>query len=211
MPDTHIGPAGLRLIKLMVGTPPQTINDLIKSAGVTRTAVMEQLNELVAAKLVDRQTVRVTGRGRPRHIYSATGAALMLLYSGSEHLVVPEIWRAIEEIGGPKLIKRIVRRVSHALAGQYNSRITSKTPRQRLERFVELLREEGVLVEVAHENGHMVVHKRSCPFVALGDEKQTVCALDLEMMTTVIGKPVRRTACRHDGAPCCVIELAGDS
>ena len=42
-----------RVMKLLIGTPPQTISDLICAMGVTRTAVAEQLNELLAAGLVE--------------------------------------------------------------------------------------------------------------------------------------------------------------
>lgn len=52
-------------MKLLVGNPPQTITDLIRAAGVTRTAVTEQLNELVAAGFVERSMERLSGRGRP--------------------------------------------------------------------------------------------------------------------------------------------------
>jgi predicted ArsR family transcriptional regulator len=53
-----------------------------------------------------------------------------------------------------------------------------------------------------------VLHKRSCPFLRMVDEKRSICCVDLEMMTAIVGKPVRRTACRHDGSPCCTFEVA---
>ena len=76
MADATVSAAGLRIVKLLVGNPPQTVSDLIDTTGVTRTAVTEQLNELVAAGFVERSTERLTGRGRPRHLYKATDAAL---------------------------------------------------------------------------------------------------------------------------------------
>ena len=54
MPDAIISAAGLRIVKLLVGNPPQTVSDLIGATRVTRTAVTEQLNELVAAGYVER-------------------------------------------------------------------------------------------------------------------------------------------------------------
>jgi hypothetical protein len=30
------------------------------------------------------------------------------------------------------------------------------------------------------------------------------------MMTEVVGRPVRLTACRHKGDPCCVVEILDD-
>ena len=68
MVHATVTPAGLRVVKLLVGNPPQSIADLMDATGVTRTAVTEQLNELVAAGFVERRTERVAGRGRPRHL-----------------------------------------------------------------------------------------------------------------------------------------------
>jgi predicted transcriptional regulator len=83
MPDATISAAGLRVVRLLVGNPPQTVSSLIRATGVTRTAVTEQLNELIAAGFVERDTERLSGRGRPRHLYRTTQAALVLLFASN--------------------------------------------------------------------------------------------------------------------------------
>ncbi len=200
----------MRIVRLLVGKPPQTVADLIKLTGVTRTAVTEQLNELVAAGFVDRGTESPAGRGRPRHTYSATNAALCLLFAGNQQLVVPAMWRAIEEAGGEALSKKVLRRVSRALAEHYSRQITVKDPKRRFRQLIELLGEEGVLVEAEQRNGNVVLSKRSCPFITMLDESHSVCCVDQAMMTQVVGRPVRRTACRYEGDPCCTFEIAGN-
>ncbi len=211
MPDATISAAGLRIVKLLVGNPPQTVADLVRAAGVTRTAVTEQLNELVAAGFVDDSIERRPGRGRPRRLFSVTHDSLVWLFPDSHHLVVPAIWWAIEDVGGPELTKQILRRVSRYLADHYSAKITAQTPKERLRQFVELLREEGVLVEITDEDGQPTLHKRSCPFISMVDEKRRGCTLDLGMMSMVVGRPVRRIDCRHERAPCCSFEIATDA
>ena len=100
MPEPTISSAGLRIVKLLVGNNPQTVSDLIRATGVTRTAVTEQLNELVTSGFVERNIERLLGRGRPRHVYSANQSALLLLFPNSPNLLVPAIWNAIDEVGG---------------------------------------------------------------------------------------------------------------
>ena len=39
MLNATISPAGLRIVKLLVGHPPKTVASLIRATGVTRTAV----------------------------------------------------------------------------------------------------------------------------------------------------------------------------
>ncbi len=207
MPEATISAAGLRVVKLLVGTPPRTVADLIKSTGVTRTAVTEQLNELVAAGFVQRGTERLPGRGRPRHLYTATDASLLLLFANNQRLVVPAIWRAIREAGGEKLLGNVLKRVSRILADHYNRRITAEKPRERLREMIDLLADEGGLIDAVEEDGQLVMYKRSCPFLAMTDDKRSICCVDQEMMSIVVGKPVRRTSCRHEGAPCCTFEI----
>lgn len=207
MAEAIVSAAGMRVIKLLVGNSAQTVADLIKATGVTRTAVTEQLNELVAAGFAQRSTERLPGRGRPRHLYAATSHALLLLFASNQQLVVPAMWRAIHEVGGTKLTQRVLKHVSRSLADHYSRRITAKEPEERLKQMTELLREEGVLVEIQEEDGHVVLRKRSCPFFSMLDEARNVCCVDLEMLTAVVGRPVRRIASRHDGDPCCEFGL----
>lgn len=203
----RVTPAGLRIIRLLVGNPPQTISQLMKAAGVTRTAIAEQLNELEAAGFVRRDTERLSGRGRPRHVYVATRAALVLLFATNQELLVPAIWRAIRAEAGEDLNRRIVRRVSREMAAHYKQRITGTRPRDRFRQLARVLREEGAVVETEENNGKLVMYKRSCPFISMLDEHQTVCSVDQEMMRAIVGRPVRRIDCRHEGAPCCAFEI----
>ncbi len=211
MSDATISAAGLRVVKLLVGNPPQTVSDLIRTAGVTRTAVTEQLNELVAAGFVERDTERLPGRGRPRHLYKATNAALVLLFAGNQRLVVPAIWRAIRDVGGENLAQKVLKRVSRALAEHYNAKITATKPRERLRQFMDLLTTEGGLIEaVEDDEGQLVLYKRSCPFISMVDQQRSVCYIDQQVISAVVGRPVRQTACRHEGAPCCTFEILGE-
>lgn len=209
-PDMTVSAAGMRIIRLLVGRPPTTVTSLIRSTGVTRTAVTEQLNELVAAGFVERTVEKLEGRGRPHHMYAATPHALLLLFASNQGQIVPAMWQAIAEIGGDELVHQVLKRVSRTLADHYRRRVRGTTPRKRLNEMLQLLREEGGIVEVGHgEEGQLLMHRRSCPFYNMFEERtKAVCCIDQEMISEVVGIPVRRTACRHEGAPCCTFELA---
>jgi len=207
MSDATVSAAGLKIIKLLVGNPPHTVSDLIQATGVTRTAVTEQLNELMTAGFVEQSAERLPGRGRPRHLYKTTDAALVLLFSSNQRLVVPAIWQAIGDIGGAELMAKVLKKVSRTLADHYNSKITAKKPEDRLRQLMEILTEEGGILEMAEEDGKTVLYKRSCPFISMIDENHAICSIDIDMMSHVVGRPVRRIACRHEGDPCCKVEI----
>jgi predicted ArsR family transcriptional regulator len=210
MMSPTISPAGLRIVKLLIGQPPKTVAGLIRSTGVTRTAVTEQLNDLVAARLVERSVERLPGRGRPRHMYKATDAA-MLLFANDQQLVMSALWRAIYDVCGEEVAKRVVKRVSRTIIEHYSQRVTAKKPLERLRQFTSLLSGDGELVELADShNGHWTLHRRSCPFASMGDARQVVCRIDQEVINAVVGWHVRRVACRRDGSPCCTFEIASE-
>ncbi len=209
MSDPTVSAAGMRVLKQLVGNPPQTIADLMEATGVTRTAVTEQLNELVAGGFAARETERVMGRGRPRHLYSSTESALLLLFATSQRLVVPAIWRAIEELYGADGAQQVLRRVGEIVAKHYRAKIRSRNPNKRLMELSKIFSEEGALIDATEQpSGEVVLHKRSCPFVSMLDEKRAVCGLDLEMMEQIVGAPVNRIACRHEGDARCTFEVA---
>lgn len=208
MTEATISAAAMRIVKLLVGSPPQPVSELIKLYPVTRTAITEQLAELREAGFVERTTEPLPGRGRPHHLYRATDAALLLLFANNQNLVVPAIWQALAEEGGPELVAKIRARVSRTVAEHYKQKITSQEPAQRLREFGELMEREGGMVEVSG-NGHgLVLRKLSCSFLCMFDQDRTICRLDEEIIAEVVGCPVRRVLCRHDGDACCSFELA---
>lgn len=206
MSTAVVTPAGMRMIRLLVGRPPQHIADLVAGAGVTRTAVTEQLNELVEAGFV-RRTLERTGRGRPRYRYEATDAALSALFTNNQRLLAPALLRALREIGGPELSQAVLDRVSQALADHYSGRIRSTLPHERLRELAEVLQDEGVLVDFEESHGRYVIRERTCPYIDMIDEDRTVCAVEKRMMEQVTGGPIKAVACRLDGCPGCTFEM----
>jgi DeoR family transcriptional regulator, suf operon transcriptional repressor len=207
MADVTISSAGLRVVKLLVGNPPKSITELIKAMGVTRTAVTEQLHELESAGFVERIREKLPGRGRPRHLFRATSAALLILFANNQHLVVPAIWKAIEDCGGRPLTKKVLAHVSRELADHYSSQITAAEPKDRVRQFVRLLEQEGGLVDIAQKDGRLTISKRSCAFLSMADEQRRICSVDVDMISKIAGCPVRQVACRQDGDPCCAFEI----
>jgi DeoR family suf operon transcriptional repressor len=209
--DATVTESGMRLVKLMVGKPPLGIAELTKAVGVSRTAVSARLNDLMAAGFVERTLYRSSRRGRPHNVYTTTDAALVLLFANHQRLVMPAIWKAIYKLGNDKLTNDLLDLVAEELAGHYRPMVTEQEPKQRLRQMQELLCKEGGLVELGTgRHGQLVMRKRTCPFLVMADEKQSICLVDQKMMSLVVGQPVRRVASRHDGEPCCSFELVED-
>jgi DeoR family transcriptional regulator, suf operon transcriptional repressor len=207
MTEATVSAASMRIVRLLVGQPPQTVTELGTQLNITRTAITEQLNELLAAGFVEKTIERLPGRGRPRHLFRTTNAALALLFANNQQMVVPAIWEALEQIGGESLTERVLRQLSLNLAKHYRERVTGNTPAERLRQLATVLTEEGGLVEVSSENGELVLRKRSCAFISMFEATGKICHVDECFLHELVGAPVRRTACRHQGDPCCTFEI----
>ncbi|MCS7238208.1 MAG: MarR family transcriptional regulator [Thermoguttaceae bacterium] len=204
MSELHVSPAAMRIVRHLVGRPPQSIAELMQATGVTRTAIMEQLGELSAQGLVERTTERLPGRGRPRHRYILTEKALRLLFQGNQHLLVPALLRAIEELAGDALRRKILKRAAKTLADYYSRQIRASDPVARLSELCELIQKEGGVAEIVPSgNGSVIFRKRSCAFISMFEEARCVCAVDRELLGQVLGVPVRQVTSRHDGHFCC--------
>ncbi len=209
MPDVTVSAAGMRLVKLLVGNPPQAIQEVCDATGITRTAVTEQLDELLAAGYVQRSVQRRSHRGRPRYVYSVTDAGLADLFMGNQWLLVPALWRAVEDVGGTKLKNRVLNKASRTVANHYKDQIKGNTPEKRLREVARVLREiEGNEVEVEKgPDGKLLLRKRTCSFFTMFEATRSVCRMDEKILSELVGVPVRRIASRHDGSPCCVFQI----
>ncbi len=205
MPEL-ISPAAYRILRLLVGTPPQSIAQLTKASGVTRTAVIEQLSELMAQNLVTREVDKGPRRGRPRHLYAATDLALERVFPPSRHLL-PSLVQAIDEHGGSELRQDIFQRLGEILAGRYRPKLQGLAPSARLETLVRLMQEEGVLIDVEKHPSGFTLRERTCPFVDLVCPDRAVCEMEGAMFSGLIGWPVKLAQCRLDGCASCVFQL----
>ena len=73
------------------------------------------------------------------------------------------------------------------------------------------MEQEVRLVEVSGDGQQLLLRKRSCGFLSMFDQERTICRLDEDMISDVVGCPVHRVLCRHDGDACCSFELSNHS
>ena len=210
MSRTNISEAGMRIIRLLIGYPPHRMNDLILKTGVTRTAITEQINELIEAGFVEQTIERFQGRGRPRFLFSATPLALKQLFAGNQSTVVPAIWRAVRRYCNPDTVMKICHEVAQDIADQFNPLIAATDPKERLQHFHNLHRETGQLAQLTVHDKGLSFSKLSCPFISMYDESGTICMIDHLAMAKIVGTEIQRTSYRHHNDHCCVYTIFDD-
>lgn len=206
-----VSEAGMRIMRQLIGQPPQTMTQLIDVLKVTRTAVSEQLSELTAIGYVGQTLVHCGGRGRPRFSFSATELAMRRLFEGNQDIVVPAMWRSIRRHFDDEAVEKIAHDVAVEIARQFTKQMKGKSYRSRMKEFVDILVRTGRLAEYHEKKNGVEIRKFNCPFISMADETGTLCRIDRLCMQIIVGNkelaPVKLTSSRHDGNSCCTFYL----
>jgi predicted ArsR family transcriptional regulator len=133
---------------------PLSPDRLASLIGISRTAVLQQLRALTAGGLVRKSSVR-HGVGRPRHLYELTLRAQDHFPSNYTALTAG-LLRAMDDVGGPKLIEQVFQTRRHQLAQQIRGRLAEKgledAPLEDRARELALIQDEqGYLCECRRE------------------------------------------------------------
>lgn len=182
------------------------MTELIAATGVTRTAVTEQLNELVAADYIERTQQR-SGRGRPKHLYSLTSKALRLLFANNQQLMAPAMLEAMRELGGEAFSRQVMIRAGERLLAHYRNYVTATTPVARLYQLAERLQVEGIVVEIEQTAEATTLSCKTCPYIDLVEPSRTVCQVEAEMIGKLVDRLVIMQGNRLDGASCCTFAM----
>lgn len=206
-----ISEAGMRIMRQLVGHPPQTMSDLVQALHVTRNAVTEQMDELIARNLVRQTLEDGKRRGRPRYLFTATENAMRHLFDGHQDIVVPTMWRMVRKYYGDEAVGTLVDEIAREVSDFYRCQMKCRTCRDRAREFVDLLIDNGRLIECRETRHCIDICKFNCPFASMADVTGNLCCVDRVAMQLIIGNgkraPVRLVASRNEGNPCCTFRL----
>jgi predicted ArsR family transcriptional regulator len=214
------------LLELLRQTGGLSIQELMERLAVTATAVRQRLDRLCAAGLVEKEEIRVVGRGRPSHRYSLSESGLRALDRNMVELA-KVVWDEIQAIDDQAVRNYLLGRISKRLAAEYGQAATAELgslrvrgikPRYstapnnpaasqtnseltaRLERLAETLRERQFPVIVEQDPSTMlpILKINGCPYPELSDKGHNICEVEEAMFSQLLGDPVKLRHCRCD-------------
>jgi len=199
------------VIDLLRKHPAMTVLELAATLEVTATAVRQRLTRLMGQGYVERWSTKA-GRGRPSHSYSLTGKGRRKAGSNLSDLAVA-LWKEIVAIQDPSVRRVLIQRVSERLAEGYADRVEGLSVEQRMEQLADLFRERRVPFNVERDATRVQLKAVSCPYPDLADRDRTICAMERQLLTRLLGTRLTQNECRLDGDACCsfepeVLELA---
>jgi predicted ArsR family transcriptional regulator len=199
-PQDILTPAG-QILEFLLRNGPGSIKELEQAAGVTATAVRQQLASLTAEGLVTMSKER-QGVGRPRNLYHLTERSHSLFAYYSDELALDLIGELLETEGTDKL-RYLLNRVGVKLAGQYRRQIKGDAMGDRVRQLSTLLDRRGIRVDLEHNDDVIVLREYNCPYHDLASVHRDVCEMERNAFSLALGAEVTLGNCIQDGHHSC--------
>ena len=193
-------PAG-QILEFLLRNGPASIKDLEQAAGVTATAVRQQLASLIGESLVTISKER-QGVGRPRNLYRLTDRSHSLFACYCDELALDLIGELLETEGADKL-RYLLNRVGAKLASQYRRQIKGEAMGDRVRQLSLLLDRRGVRVALEHRDDVIVLNEYNCPYHDLASVHRDVCEMERNAFSLALDAEVTLKSCIQDGHHSC--------
>ncbi|MCC7087084.1 MAG: MarR family transcriptional regulator [Pirellulales bacterium] len=203
--ETGVEKSDRGLTDLLRHRGPMNVSELMAAMQVTATAVRQRLLRLMSQGLVERSVAKA-GRGRPSHRYTLTDKGRRQAGSNFADLTLA-LWREIRSVRDVEVRSGLLKRISQTLARIYGRALKGETTEERMQCVSALMTERNVPFMVDHNGLLPVLTATACPYPQLAEQDRGICAMEKMLFSELVGKSLRLSECRLDGAACCRFEM----
>lgn len=191
-----------------------SVADLAAAMSLSEVAIRRHLQVLERDGLVDAETVRRDGPGRPSARYTLTDRAQRLFPDNSAQLAI-ELLAYLEEEHGHDALLGFMRWRAARQGGRYATELTGVDSREGADRLAELLSADGYLAEaeqVTDSDGHtrLELTQGHCAIKEIAEQHPEICAYETQLFSELLGATVSREKTIAGGAPACVCHITDD-
>lgn len=187
---------------------PRGVAEVAAAVGVSEVAVRRHLHALEEDGLIDAETVRRDGPGRPAARYRLTERGRRLLPDRSAELA-NELLEFLEAEGGRSAVLRFLRWRRSRQQARYAAELDDDaSPAERAEQLAELLTEDGFPSRLEEADGTLTLRQQHCAIRDVAAENPELCAFEAAMFRDLLGVEVRRRETIAAGDDACRCHLA---
>lgn len=192
------------LAQLLEHKSGATVDEVIDSVGLSRTAVNQHLMVLEREGYVRKAASRKTG-GRPGRIYVLTEEGTNLFpkkYAWFSRLLIQTLR---DELGEEKLA-RYMYDLGVKMSADLIPRLVGKNRVERVDEIVKIMNETGFRAKtVSSEKGEKIprVQCTNCVYHDLSKDYPEVCRFDIGFLSGLMGAEVEHQACMQRGNEAC--------
>jgi len=181
-----------------------TVDEVIASVGLSRTAVNQHLMVLEREGYVRKAASRKTG-GRPGHVYVLTEEGTNLFpkkYSWFSRLLI----QTLREQLGEERLARYMYDLGVKMSAELIPRLIGKNRVERVNEIVKIMNETGFRAKtVSSEKTDRIprVQCINCVYHDLSKDYPEVCRFDIGFLSGLMGADVEHQACMQRGDDFC--------
>jgi predicted ArsR family transcriptional regulator len=177
------------------------VKELARSLDVRPATIHHHLPKLEREGFIRTEEER-HGQGRPRLVCSLTQQGHDLFPQGYGWLA-QELLETIAALDGRERVELIFQQVGERLAARYRPRVEGKGMEGRVQAVAEVLTELGFeTIPTRAEHGFCLCDE-NCPVLKVAERYPQVCAMEQQLISTLLGAEIQRTQYRLEGAPLC--------
>jgi DeoR family transcriptional regulator, suf operon transcriptional repressor len=205
----RLGHTQRQLLKLLLENKNGlTIEDMVKSLDITRTAVYQHVNSLERGGYIEKHALTKTA-GRPGQIYVLSDQGNHLFpkqYAWFSELLLSNM----KERLGSEGLEEHLRRLGENLADAMRQRLHAATAEDQIAEVAALMQELGYEASLSFQTAEKLPNITACNCVYhnLASKHREVCALDLALLSALTGRKVEHLECMVRGGQVCRFRLS---
>ncbi len=188
MPATHQPSTKQDILQHLLKQAKATAQELAETLQISPQAVRRHLKDLEAEGLILHETEQI-GMGRPNHIYTLSPRGREQFPDRYDDFAV-SLLDTLAETVGQEQMGSILRKQWERKAAEYRSRLGTGSLKERVNRLVELRRDEGYMAEchlVGDETSdRYILTEYNCAISHIAETFPSVCGHELEMFAAAL-------------------------
>ena len=199
-----------KILALLKEHGEATTAEIASCFDVTYEAARQQLKQLEAARLVERQSrPNSSGVGRPVRYYTLSAAGDHLFPKAYDELAVALIDSIGDELGDEGL-RRVLAALGERQMARWTARLEGKALRERLEALREFYVEDDPYVDVKSDGDGWQLVEHNCPYLSTALQRPALCSVTVSTLERLLTRRVSREKRFQDGDGCCVFQIHED-
>jgi predicted ArsR family transcriptional regulator len=197
-----------QILGLLKRSGGSTVEELASSLNLARMTVRQHLATLERDDLVTAREVR-RATGRPHFLYTLTDKGEETFpkrYDRLADMIIDEVAllesSEIEGLSPAEKKNLLFRKLAHRMAQQYAPRVEGKGLEERVQTVTEILQSESGFAEWRKVDSGFEILDYNCAYRKVA-ENQDLCAWHLELLTQLLGGPVRAVSFQSKGGDLC--------
>ena len=193
-----------RILNIVKERGQVTVDELSQELGLTAVTVRHHLDILRGEGLVSTPlSRRRKAPGRPKHVYTLTEKASGLFPKRYDRLTA-QILDEVRLHFSPDEVGQMMKRIGERIASR--AALPSGDDFEiRLVAAIEYLQELGYMPSWKRDgDGGYILHIANCPYERVALQDREVCAIDLALLTRLLGTTPQRIASAAQGDHQCV-------